>query len=206
MVYTFQAKAFVQSGVYGNNQFLCIKSHATKNRHNIFLTQPTKFLFCLIEMETNWIYSSPLHSCFLRSHAMLLPSSSHLWGGLLGDGTKVCVEGQTYVSRSLKYRSDYLVSRRRGRVKYMKQRLFFFFLRHFSSKAQRIFFSFLTMLHTCLANKYSCCGKTSEHVTLQTTVKHMHRNKDKSYSCQNHHFPAQHCLTKVELQFVNACS
>ena len=58
MVYTFQAKAFVQSGVYGNNQFLCIKSHATKNRHNynIFLTQPTKFLFCLIEMETNCIY------------------------------------------------------------------------------------------------------------------------------------------------------
>ena len=127
----------------------------TKNRHNIFLTQPTKFLFCLIEMETNWIYSTPLHSCFLCSHAMLLSSSSHLWGGSLGDG-------QTYISGSLKYRSDYLVSRRRGRVKYMKQRLFFFFLRHFSSKAQRIFFSFLTMLHTCPANKYLCCSKTSE--------------------------------------------
>ena len=83
-------------------------------------------------------------------------------GGLLGDGTKGCIEGQAYVSSSLKYRSENLVSRRRGRVKYMKQRLFFFFLSHFSSKAQRIFFSFLTMLHTCLANKYSCCGKTSE--------------------------------------------
>ena len=75
----------------------------TKNRHVIILTKPTKFLFCLIEMETNWIYSTPQHSCFLCSHAMLLPSSSHLWGGSLGDSTKGCIEGQTYVSSSLKY-------------------------------------------------------------------------------------------------------
>lgn len=55
--------------------------------------------------------------------------------------------------------------------------------------------------------KYQTYQRTDDggHVTLQTTVKHMHRNKDKSYSCQNHYFPAQHCLKKVELQFVNAC-